>query len=298
MQGEIGSSLDLDFLNQLLELDEIQRSLDDRAASLHQANLFLAHENMRLRAARLAYENRMLGMAFMSGLNPSYVEQGAAAPWPQVSPLIPPTYVQPVLTDAMVKQLCRQGNRNIHMASEASTAVGPEPSPRTSISSLCADRERLEGHSLVGEQPFLSTSTSAMMRNLPNDYTRCMLLELLDSEGFAGTYDFLYLPSDFRSTSGLGYAFVNFPSIDDAERFRQHFSGFNRWCRASDKVCEVTWSSLQGLDAHIERYRNSPVMHACIPEEQKPALFQGLERVPFPPPTKTIRAPRHWQRRH
>lgn len=136
-----------------------------------------------------------------------------------------------------------------------------------------------------------------MMRNLPNDYTRNMLLALLHREGFNGTFDFLYLPVDFRSTSGLGYAFVNFEFHDDAERFRLHFTGFNHWSIASDKVCEVTWSSLQGLEPHIERYRNSPVMHESVPEEQKPALFKALERVPFPIPTKTIRMPRHWHRR-
>jgi len=139
--------------------------------------------------------------------------------------------------------------------------------------------------------------TSAMMRNLPNDYTRSMLLDLLRSEGFGGTFDFVYLPHDFRSCSGLGYAFVNFNSLDSARQFREDFTGFNRWAVASDKVCEVTWSSLQGLEAHIERYRNSPVMHESIPEEQKPALFEGSDAVPFPPPTKKIRLPRHWHRR-
>lgn len=139
--------------------------------------------------------------------------------------------------------------------------------------------------------------TSAMMRNLPNDYTRTMLLDLLRTEGFEGTFDFVYLPHDFRSCSGLGYAFVNFNNLESAKQFREDFTGFNRWAVASDKVCEVTWSSLQGLEAHIERYRNSPVMHESIPEEQKPALFEGVDAVPFPPPTKKIRLPRHWHRR-
>jgi len=123
-------------------------------------------------------------------------------------------------------------------------------------------------------------------------------LELLHAEGFADSFDFVYLPMDFRSASGLGYAFINFTSSDTAERFKQHFAGFDRWTLASEKVCEVTWSTLQGLDAHVERYRNSPVMHEVIPEEQKPIIFCGLERVPFPAPTKTIPMPRHWHRRH
>jgi len=136
-----------------------------------------------------------------------------------------------------------------------------------------------------------------MLRNLPNDYTRAMLLDLLHVEGFEGTFDFLYLPIDFRSKSGLGYAFINFSTTERAQQFCRHFTGFNRWTVGSDKVCEVSWSTLQGLDAHIERYRNSPVMHESTPDEHKPMLFEGSERLAFPPPTKKIRVPRHWSRR-
>ena len=52
--------------------------------------------------------------------------------------------------------------------------------------------------------------TTVMLRNMPNNYSRTMLLELLDAEGFAGQYDFLYLPMDFQSRASLGYAFINF----------------------------------------------------------------------------------------
>lgn len=143
----------------------------------------------------------------------------------------------------------------------------------------------------------MTPGTSAMIRNLPNDYTQTKLLDLIRLEGFGGDFDFFYLPVDFHSGAGLGYAFINFTTKEVAERFRQRFTGFNSWTVGSDKVCEVAWSSLQGLEAHIERYRNSPVMHESIPEEQKPLLFAGSERVAFPAPTKKIRIPRHWHRR-
>lgn len=51
--------------------------------------------------------------------------------------------------------------------------------------------------------------TTVMLRNLPNNYTREMFLEMLDSEGFRGSYDFVYLPCDFHRKANLGYAFVN-----------------------------------------------------------------------------------------
>merc|ERR1712079_339271 len=39
-----------------------------------------------------------------------------------------------------------------------------------------------------------ASRTSVMVRNLPNNYTRGMLVELFESEGFGGMFDFLHLP--------------------------------------------------------------------------------------------------------
>jgi RNA recognition motif-containing protein len=137
-----------------------------------------------------------------------------------------------------------------------------------------------------------SERTTLMLRNLPNDYNRSMLLSLLDEEGFAGKYDFVYLPIDFASGAGVGYAFINMVSHQDAERFRVHFTGFTKWAFPSRKVAEVAWSNPnQGLAVHIERYRNSTVMHPSVCDDFKPALFANGVRVPFPLPTRIIKAP-------
>lgn len=131
-----------------------------------------------------------------------------------------------------------------------------------------------------------------MMRSIPNDYTRDLLLALLDGRGFGGRYNLVYLPIDFSSQAGFGYAFVNFISTEEAERFKEHFEGFHEWAVPSDKVCEVLWSAArQGLQANIERFRNSPVMHESVPDKFRPALFVDGVRVPFPPPTRRPRAP-------
>lgn len=135
--------------------------------------------------------------------------------------------------------------------------------------------------------------TTVMLRNLPNRYTRAMLLEMLDEEGFAGKYDFVYLPIDFKTHNGLGYAFVDLSLPEHAERLRTHFTGFSRWCMQSDKICTVSWShpEQQGLSAHINRYRNSPIMHGTVSDDWKPVVFSGGQRVPFPPPTRKLRIP-------
>jgi hypothetical protein len=126
---------------------------------------------------------------------------------------------------------------------------------------------------------------------MPNNYSRDMLLELLDSEGFSGQYDFLYLPMDFQTKACLGYAFINLVSAAAAMRFWRTFDGYTRWAIPSRKQSGVSWSGhQQGLDAHVDRYRNSPVMSDAIPDEYKPVLFIDGIRVPFPPPTKKLKA--------
>lgn len=133
-----------------------------------------------------------------------------------------------------------------------------------------------------------------MLRNLPNDYTRHDILELLDRVGgFTGLYDMVYLPIDFKTQSGLGYSFINFVSPQCAQECFRIFEGFSGWSLKSSKVCSVTWGNpLQGLHAHVERYRDSPVMHRSVPDDWKPILLRNGQRVEFPPPTKAIKPPK------
>merc|ERR1712147_324950 len=135
--------------------------------------------------------------------------------------------------------------------------------------------------------------TTLMFRNIPNDYTRDMLLELLDSKGFTARYNFLYMPVDFKRPAGLGYAFINCVAQADAENMLATFQNFRHWRFNSAKICEVVWGEpLQGLQSHIDRYRNSPIMHGSVPDNCKPVLFENGVRCSFPSPPKRIRPPR------
>jgi len=150
-------------------------------------------------------------------------------------------------------------------------------------------RKASSGPGAVGSS---AGKTTVMWRNLPNNYTRDGLLELVDELGFEGAFDFFYSPIDFTSNALVGYAFVNFVSTAEADRFYNQLHGFTQWTLKSEKVSEVTWSHpLQGLAGHIDRYRNSPVMHADVSDENKPVLMQDGKRIVFPEPTKKIRAP-------
>jgi len=250
--------------------------------ALAQENLRLLQENMYLQALqdnrRLAHENAMLRVQAASA---------AIAPPGLDAPLKLP------LSDSIGSKTQPKDQKLVReRVPTGSTEAGSTDDASRSASDDGEGSCRCDEKVSVGR-------TTVMMKNLPNNYTSKMLMELLEDEGFGGSYDLLYLPIDFHSSSGLGYAFLNLIDPEIAERLCTHFTGFSNWRVGSDKVCLVTWSdTLQGLQAHIERYRNSPVMHESVPEDHKPMLFQGSQQVPFPPPTKKIRAPRRWHRRH
>lgn len=127
--------------------------------------------------------------------------------------------------------------------------------------------------------------TTLVFRRLPKNVTRTSLLEMLDTAGWKGLYDFVYLPMDFKKGKVFGYAIVNFISNSSAEQASAHFEGAG---------ANVDWSdSHQGLQELIQRYRDSPIMHASMPEISKPIIFSKGVVTAFPRPTKQIKAPRN-----
>jgi hypothetical protein len=166
------------------------------------------------------------------------------------------------------------------------------PGASPALSASAARHLQQSAKPAVSAQPPRQTEqTTVMWKNIPNNYTRDTLLALLDAKGFTGAYDFFYSPVDFTSKALVGYAFVNFVSTEQANRFYERFNGFSDWSLKSEKCSEVNWSQQQGLQGHIDRYRNSPVMHPDVPEANRPLLFQNGIIVEFPPPTKKLRAP-------
>jgi hypothetical protein len=173
--------------------------------------------------------------------------------------------------------------------------MGPMAKARGHPAAPSGDSESCIGshHAAPSSGSVKSDLTTVMLRNLPNQYTRAMLLDLLDSQSFAGLYDFVNLPIDFASRSCLGYAFVNLITNEVASAFCSKLQGFGDWIIPSRKICSVTWSGPhQGLQAHIERYQNSPVMHDLVPDVYKPIILKDGVRIPFPPPTRKLKAPR------
>jgi len=193
--------------------------------------------------------------------------------------------------------VCSAEPRRVVLGGVRASSHGPLSSASTAATVSSSDAEQedvlVEAQSPEAGAPQVS-GTTAIVRNIPNRYTRAMLLAAFAQHGFAGSYDMVYLPHDLSSQMALGYAFVNFRSHDEAERFIREFNGFAAWGRKSGKVCSVAWSDTQGdLEAHVERYRSCAMMHDAVPDEFKPAIFNaGGERMPFPRPARRLRKPR------
>jgi len=122
-----------------------------------------------------------------------------------------------------------------------------------------------------------SLTTTVCFRNLPNNYSTKMCLELLDENGFKDRYDFIYVPHDFKrlpTLTNLGYFFVNFISHEYAASALAKLVGFKAWKLRSTKVLSGSWAAkTQGKLACMERCMYFTFMHASVPDECKPMMF-------------------------
>ncbi|PWA87530.1 protein MEI2-like 2 [Artemisia annua] len=116
------------------------------------------------------------------------------------------------------------------------------------------------------------TRTTLMIKNIPNKYTAKMLLAALD-ENHSGTYDFLYLPIDFKNKCNVGYAFINMLSPTHIIPFYQAFNG-KKWEKFnSEKVASLAYARIQGKTALITHFQNSSLMNED--KRCRPILFHS-----------------------
>ena len=102
----------------------------------------------------------------------------------------------------------------------------------------CPCASQLRGH--AGEDK----RTTLMMKNIPNKYTQKMLLAAID-EDHARTYDFFYLPIDFKNKCNVGYAFINLLRPETIAPLAQRFNN-KKWPRFnSEKVCHISYARIQ-----------------------------------------------------
>lgn len=126
--------------------------------------------------------------------------------------------------------------------------------------------------------------TTLMIKNIPNKYTSKMLLSTID-EHHKGTYDFIYLPIDFKNKCNVGYAFINLNDPKHIIPFHQAFNG-KKWEKFnSEKVASLAYARIQGKAALIAHFQNSSLMNED--KRCRPILFHSDgpnagDQEPFP----------------
>ncbi|KAK4762494.1 hypothetical protein SAY86_008262 [Trapa natans] len=126
--------------------------------------------------------------------------------------------------------------------------------------------------------------TTLMIKNIPNKYTSKMLLAAID-EHHRGTYDFIYLPIDFKNKCNVGYAFINMTDPNQIIPFYKAFNG-KKWEKFnSEKVATLAYARIQGKAALIAHFQNSSLMNED--KRCRPILFNtegpnAGDQVPFP----------------
>ncbi|KAJ6761033.1 RNA RECOGNITION MOTIF-CONTAINING [Salix purpurea] len=114
--------------------------------------------------------------------------------------------------------------------------------------------------------------TTLMIKNIPNKYTSKMLLAAID-EQCRGTYDFIYLPIDFKNKCNVGYAFINMTDPQQIIPFHKAFNG-KKWEKFnSEKVASLAYARIQGKTALIAHFQNSSLMNED--KRCRPILFHS-----------------------
>lgn len=111
-----------------------------------------------------------------------------------------------------------------------------------------------------------------------------MLLAAID-EQHRGTYNFIYLPIDFKNKCNVGYAFINMTEPVQIIPFYKAFNG-KKWEKFnSEKVASLAYARIQGKAALIAHFQNSSLMNED--KRCRPILFNtegpnAGDQVPFP----------------
>eukprot|EP00252_Welwitschia_mirabilis_P018857 TRINITY_DN4227_c1_g2_i2.p1 TRINITY_DN4227_c1_g2~~TRINITY_DN4227_c1_g2_i2.p1 ORF type:complete len:501 (+),score=69.86 TRINITY_DN4227_c1_g2_i2:160-1662(+) len=128
------------------------------------------------------------------------------------------------------------------------------------------------------------TRTTLMIKNIPNKYTSKLLLATID-EHYRGTYDFIYLPIDFKNKCNVGYSFINMTNPMHVVPFYKAFNG-KRWEKFnSEKVASLAYARIQGKAALIAHFQNSSLMNED--KRCRPIIFHtdgpnAGDQEPFP----------------
>lgn len=134
-----------------------------------------------------------------------------------------------------------------------------------------------------GRSPInIDAITTVMVRNIPTRYTSLGLIEVLKDHGFDKTFDFIYLPMDWRTRKNCGYAFLNFINSEYVEKFMSQFQGLQLKANTSQKTLEIIPSRRQGFFENIGVFGASELLTSNVQQPHfKPLVMVHGELVPL-----------------
>jgi len=111
--------------------------------------------------------------------------------------------------------------------------------------------------------------TTLMIHRLPTRVRQRDLAHELDRSGFAGLYDFLYMPCIYSSGCRQGHAFVNFVSCQAAQRCIAEWSAHRSFRIGNDQtvgaVLHISPAHIQGLDANMRKWATPKMLRVKNP---------------------------------
>jgi len=107
------------------------------------------------------------------------------------------------------------------------------------------------------------TEVTVYVRHIPSDCTKAEFEGLIARAGYAGEYDYMYLPRCFHTRMCKGYAFINLLTTESARGLTQALHGLpmGRGC-----VLSVSRSTTQGLADNIVKWARARSRRVKDPE--------------------------------
>jgi hypothetical protein len=138
-------------------------------------------------------------------------------------------------------------------------------------------------HSYGSQSPTASAPTTLMLKNIPNRVSREDLVCEILSKMPPSSFDFFYIPQDFKTKSNFGYGFINCTSDEAVDHFVACFHKRRLACAGNvfSKPLEVTIARVQGFTANVNRLISSPVLFEAD-EGSLPLIFNRDQiSIPF-----------------
>ncbi|KAI0829622.1 RNA recognition motif 2-domain-containing protein [Trametes gibbosa] len=254
-------------------------------------------------------------MGDRSGVGPKGYWTYAAPPLPQMeyypphasrTPMYPPLVATAAAAASTAPRAHAQGQAHDLRARDPPYVSLPFPGDQPH-SPTAADRaletsqpggQRLPGSKNIVDvaaiESGVDTRTTVMIKNIPNKMSDQDLLNFINRV-CPRRIDFMYLRMDFQNGCNVGYAFVNFITVQDLLHFAKTQLGVKWNMYSSEKVLQMCYATYQGKESLVEKFKNSSIMDER--EAWRPKIFysdgpdQGLPE-PFPAPTHLRRKER------